>query len=154
MANEAETFDDRTPLTEGQIRAATIGTFKPLSGPTRVVNNDPRWPGFFTREAHRVRAALGPDALQIEHVGSTSVPGLAAKPIIDMLLVVAGSTARRPGDGRPTCGNATCLTPASFASRSFAADARPRSAASRSGARPSCTRSTAADRSLPPRARP
>jgi GrpB-like predicted nucleotidyltransferase (UPF0157 family) len=42
----------------------------------------------FEREANRIRAALGNKALQIEHVGSTSVPGLCAKPVIDMLLVV------------------------------------------------------------------
>src|SRR5262249_45278016 len=91
MANEAEPFDSRTPLTEGQIRAATIGELKPLSGPIRVVDYDTRWPELFAREADRVRAALGQDALRIEHVGSTSVPGLVAKPIIDAPLVVAGS---------------------------------------------------------------
>jgi GrpB-like predicted nucleotidyltransferase (UPF0157 family) len=91
MANEAQPFDNRTPLTEGQIRAATIGELKPLSGPIRVVDYDPRWPELFAREADRVRAVLGQDALRIEHVGSTSVPGLVAKPIIDMLLVVADS---------------------------------------------------------------
>ena len=91
MANEAQPFDNRTPLTEGQIRAATIGELKPLSGPIRVVDYDPRWPELFAREADRVRAALGKDALRIEYVGSTSVPGLVAKPIIDMLLVVADS---------------------------------------------------------------
>lgn len=41
------------------------------------------------REEERIRAALGERALQIEHVGSTAVPGLAAKPIIDINLVVA-----------------------------------------------------------------
>ena len=45
----------------------------------------------FDREAVRVRCALGPAVVQLEHVGSTSVPGLVAKPIIDMLLVVANS---------------------------------------------------------------
>ena len=91
MANEAGPFDNRSPLTEGQIRAATIGELTPLSGPIRVVDYDPRWPELFAREADRVRAALGQDALRVEHVGSTSVPGLVAKPIIDMLLVVADS---------------------------------------------------------------
>ena len=91
MAHEAQPFDNRTPLTEGQIRAAAIGELKPSSGPIRVVDDDPRWPELFAREADRVRAVLGQDALRIEHVGSTSVPGLAAKPIIDMLLAVADS---------------------------------------------------------------
>lgn len=45
----------------------------------------------FARDAERIRAVLGDIAVRIEHVGSTSVPGLAAKPIIDVLLVVADS---------------------------------------------------------------
>ena len=45
----------------------------------------------FEREAQLIRSALGPLALRVEHVGSTSVPGLAAKPVIDILLVVANS---------------------------------------------------------------
>ncbi len=48
-------------------------------------------PALFVREEVRVRAALGGAVLRLEHTGSTSVPGLAAKPIIDMLLVVADS---------------------------------------------------------------
>jgi GrpB-like predicted nucleotidyltransferase (UPF0157 family) len=47
----------------------------------------------FAREAERIDAALGSSALLIEHVGSTSVPDLAAKPLIDILLVVADSAA-------------------------------------------------------------
>jgi GrpB-like predicted nucleotidyltransferase (UPF0157 family) len=45
----------------------------------------------FSREAERLRSVLGREALRIEHVGSTSVPGLLAKPIIDILLVVPDS---------------------------------------------------------------
>lgn len=56
-----------------------------------LVDYDPRWPELFEREANRVCSALGNKALRVEHVGSTSVPGLCAKPIIDMLLVVADS---------------------------------------------------------------
>ncbi|WP_433274201.1 GrpB family protein [Actinosynnema sp. CS-041913] len=57
----------------------------------RLVEYDPAWPGLFSREAARVRAALGGAVVALEHVGSTSVPGLAAKPIVDVLLVVADS---------------------------------------------------------------
>ncbi len=57
-----------------------------------IADSDPQWPGIFLREADEIRALLGGRALQIEHVGSTSVPGLAAKPIIDVLLVVADSS--------------------------------------------------------------
>lgn len=52
---------------------------------------DAGWPDLFRREEERIRAALGARVLQLEHVGSTSVPGLAAKPVIDILLVVADS---------------------------------------------------------------
>ncbi len=57
----------------------------------RIVDYDPLWPHSFQREAARIRAALGDRALRIEHTGSTSVPGLAAKPVIDILLVVVDS---------------------------------------------------------------
>lgn len=56
-----------------------------------LVPYDPVWPALFDGEAARIRAALGPAVLQLEHTGSTSVPGLAAKPIIDIALVVADS---------------------------------------------------------------
>ncbi|HEY7347536.1 MAG TPA: GrpB family protein [Ktedonobacterales bacterium] len=77
------------PLTEEQIRAAHIGELTPLVGLIQIVDYDPQWPRLFEREAERVRAALGARVLMLEHVGSTSVPGLAAKPRIDMLLVLA-----------------------------------------------------------------
>jgi|SRR5579872_4125446 len=64
---------------------------QPLTAKIVLVEYDPAWPEIFQREAERIRAALGHRALQIEHVGSTSVPGLAAKPIIDIVLVVANS---------------------------------------------------------------
>jgi GrpB-like predicted nucleotidyltransferase (UPF0157 family) len=54
---------------------------------------DPEWPRLFEREAVRVRAALGDRALLVEHAGSTSVPGLSAKPIIDIVLAVADTAA-------------------------------------------------------------
>ncbi len=79
------------PLTEEQIRAAQVGELVPLSGPILIVDYDPEWPRLFEREARRVQAALGKRALSIEHIGSTSVPGLAAKPRIDMLLIVENS---------------------------------------------------------------
>jgi len=62
-----------------------------LSRRILIVDYDPQWPGLFGREADRIRAVLGRRALRIEHTGSTSVPGLVAKPILDVLLVVADS---------------------------------------------------------------
>jgi GrpB-like predicted nucleotidyltransferase (UPF0157 family) len=53
-----------------------------------VVDYDDAWPARFTAEADQIRAALGPQLNKIEHVGSTSVPGLAARPIIDIALWV------------------------------------------------------------------
>ena len=60
----------------------------PLDGPVSLSEPDPRWPGQFSRVARRILGALGPRAIRLEHVGSTSVAGLAAKPILDVLLVV------------------------------------------------------------------
>lgn len=54
-----------------------------------VCEYDPGWPADFDRVATGVRTAIGDRALEIHHVGSTSVPGLPAKPIIDVDLVVA-----------------------------------------------------------------
>jgi GrpB-like predicted nucleotidyltransferase (UPF0157 family) len=54
-----------------------------------VAPYDPRWPIEFERERDRIAAALGPAALRIEHNGSTAVPGLAAKPVIDIQVSVA-----------------------------------------------------------------
>jgi GrpB-like predicted nucleotidyltransferase (UPF0157 family) len=75
---------------EEQIKAATIGELKEWI-PVVLAEYDSAWPQLFEREADRIRAALGEAALQIEHVGSTAVPGLAAKPIIDINLVVVDS---------------------------------------------------------------
>src|SRR5829696_72460 len=49
---------------------------------------DPSWPQLYAREAARIRSALGERMVRLEHAGSTSVPGLAAKPIIDIVLEV------------------------------------------------------------------
>jgi GrpB-like predicted nucleotidyltransferase (UPF0157 family) len=62
-----------------------------VAGKVAVVDYDPVWPAQFAAEAAKVRAALGAAALGVEHVGSTSVPGLAAKPVIDINLTVADS---------------------------------------------------------------
>jgi GrpB-like predicted nucleotidyltransferase (UPF0157 family) len=63
----------------------------PLPDTISIAEYDPRWPELFRREADRIRTALGDRALRIEHTGSTSVSGLVAKPIVDILLVVADS---------------------------------------------------------------
>lgn len=68
-----------------------VGELKPHNAPITLLEYDPLWPKLFEREASRIRSVLSNKALQIEHVGSTSVPGLCAKPIIDILLVVPDS---------------------------------------------------------------
>jgi GrpB-like predicted nucleotidyltransferase (UPF0157 family) len=50
-----------------------------------IVDYDPRWPQMFREEKQRIEAAIGRWLAGVEHVGSTSVPGLAAKPIIDIM---------------------------------------------------------------------
>jgi GrpB-like predicted nucleotidyltransferase (UPF0157 family) len=57
--------------------------------PLMVAGYDPAWPRAYERWRGRIEAALGPVALGVEHVGSTSVPGLAAKPIVDIQVSVA-----------------------------------------------------------------
>src|SRR3989440_4178692 len=85
----------QAPSTEEQIQAAHVGEVVPQVGPIQIDEYDPEWPRLFEREAKRIRATLGYQVLLLEHVGSTSVPGLAAKPRIDLLLVVA-NTADEP----------------------------------------------------------
>src|SRR5262245_3337972 len=75
--------DRHMPQTDDQIRAAHVGEVQPLNGRILLVDYDPRWAELFEREAARIRAVLS-EALRIEHVGSTSVPGLPAKPILDI----------------------------------------------------------------------
>jgi GrpB-like predicted nucleotidyltransferase (UPF0157 family) len=76
---------------ELRIRAATIGEPQRIDGAVELCAYDPSWPLLAALEAQRVSGVLGDRVLLVEHVGSTSVPGLPAKPIIDMLLVVADS---------------------------------------------------------------
>lgn len=53
-----------------------------------LTDYDSQWPETYAGHEQRIRAALGPAAVQVEHIGSTSVPGLSAKPIIDVLITV------------------------------------------------------------------
>jgi GrpB-like predicted nucleotidyltransferase (UPF0157 family) len=64
-------------------------------GPIVIRDYDPAWPIMFAEERARIEQALGPLATSIDHVGSTAVPGLAAKPIIDILVGVVDMEAAR-----------------------------------------------------------
>jgi GrpB-like predicted nucleotidyltransferase (UPF0157 family) len=76
--------------TDEEIAAYTVGGQPRVLGTTvTLAEYDPRWPEYYRSQADAVENALGPAVLALEHIGSTSVPGLAAKPVIDMMLVVA-----------------------------------------------------------------
>src|SRR5881392_1610350 len=77
---------------EEYIQEVTVGPRQRHDAPVVLVEYDPAWPELYAREEEKIRTALGENALLVEHTGSTSVPGLAAKPILDIVLVVADST--------------------------------------------------------------
>lgn len=70
---------DENPWVHGQPPPETI----------EVVAYDPRWPELFQELARAIEKELGPAALALDHIGSTAVPGLAAKPVIDIDLTVS-----------------------------------------------------------------
>ena len=65
--------------------------------PVIIVEYSSQWPLLFEAEAEILRSAFGPEAIAVEHVGSTAVPGLCAKPVIDILL---GANALAPIEQR------------------------------------------------------
>jgi GrpB-like predicted nucleotidyltransferase (UPF0157 family) len=71
--------------------SVTVGARRRVDGPIHLADYDPSWPVLYEREAARIRSVLDDRAMLLEHVGSTSVPGLPAKPIIDILLAVPDS---------------------------------------------------------------
>jgi GrpB-like predicted nucleotidyltransferase (UPF0157 family) len=78
------------------LQKSRVGEVRPHDAPIALADYDPAWPQLFEREAARIRGALGDRAVLVEHAGSTSVPGLAAKPLIDIVLAVPDS-ADEPG---------------------------------------------------------
>jgi GrpB-like predicted nucleotidyltransferase (UPF0157 family) len=83
--NDVAAYDDA-------LAKVTIGVPRQLAGPIEIVDYDPIWPELYAREAERIRGVLGDRVVRLEHAGSTSVPGLAAKPVIDIVLEVPDST--------------------------------------------------------------
>lgn len=77
------------PPTDEEIARARVAPVAPER--VEVVAPDPGWPAAFARVRDRLVGALGDRALIVEHVGSTSVPGLWAKPVIDVDVTVADS---------------------------------------------------------------
>ena len=76
---------------DAEIAAARIGPPDVLNSTITLAPYDPAWPALYEREAARVTTILGDRSIILEHAGSTSVPGLSAKPIIDMVLALADS---------------------------------------------------------------
>ncbi|WP_181721343.1 GrpB family protein [Nocardia gipuzkoensis] len=79
-------------LDDDEIAAVTVGDLQPYAVEVVLEEYNPAWPDWYAEEEAVIRAALGAVALWIEHTGSTSVPGLAAKPLIDILLLVPDTT--------------------------------------------------------------
>jgi GrpB-like predicted nucleotidyltransferase (UPF0157 family) len=79
-------------MSDDYLRDVTVGGMPPEYQEIVVADYDPIWPHWFESAAYRIREALGDTALEIHHVGSTSVRGLPAKPLIDIDLVVPDST--------------------------------------------------------------
>ena len=76
---------------EEDLAKVTIGGPRPLGGPVVISEYDPEWPDWYAAEEGRIRAVLGERVSQIAHVGSTAVPGLPAKPLVDIVLEVEDS---------------------------------------------------------------
>ena len=85
-------IEGREERTQEQIQAFTVGVIEPLSAPIPFVEYDAEWPALFVREEARIRSILGDRVVRLEHTGSTAVPGLAAKPIIDITMTVPDVT--------------------------------------------------------------
>ena len=86
VVNRTPTWvDDEAELVVRESAGEVLGAVaEALREPLEVVAYDPAWPRLYDEEAARVGSALGEDVVAIEHMGSTAVPGLAAKPVIDV----------------------------------------------------------------------
>jgi GrpB-like predicted nucleotidyltransferase (UPF0157 family) len=85
-------FGAEKATTDEYLRTVTIGERKPHNNTIHLASYDPNWPLLFERLANRVRNSLSGKVILLEHVGSTSIPNLSAKPVIDMILAVVDST--------------------------------------------------------------
>jgi len=81
----------KAATTDEEIEAYTVGPPRRLDGRVTLVEYNPRWPSCYRIQVLAIEAALGDHVRWVQHIGSTSVPGLAAKPIIDIALVVPDS---------------------------------------------------------------
>ncbi len=79
------------PKSDEEILAYTVNG-PPSQYKIQICDYDPNWPRFYERECRRIESVLSHLSIKLEHVGSTSVPNLAAKPIIDILLILPDSS--------------------------------------------------------------
>jgi GrpB-like predicted nucleotidyltransferase (UPF0157 family) len=79
-------MNDRHPYVRGPESSLPLG-LEPQAA--RLVEYDPRWPELFDAEAGRLREVLGARIGAVEHIGSTSIPGMPAKPVLDLMASVA-----------------------------------------------------------------
>ena len=77
--------DAKAPFIQVALGRAKMGPPTPIV----IAGYDPSWPAMFEDESTIIRSVIGDNAVDIQHIGSTSVPGLAAKPIIDIIISVA-----------------------------------------------------------------
>jgi GrpB-like predicted nucleotidyltransferase (UPF0157 family) len=87
MGDDTRAADER----QAELDRAWIDGAPRHDAQIHLAPSDPAWPALYEREAARIRSVLGDRVVQLEHVGSTSVPGLSAKPVIDIILVVPDS---------------------------------------------------------------
>ena len=85
-------WGNRLELVEVQ-RVDLVAARKRHDAPVRLVDYDPAWADRYAAAAERIRGALGDRVVVLEHVGSTSVPGMPAKPYVDVVLAVPDSAA-------------------------------------------------------------
>ncbi len=92
IVKKKDDFSPEAPQTDEQIEAAMVGDKRIINSTIELVPYDPAWPLQFERLKKQICDVLKSKVLMLEHVGSTSVPGLSAKPVIDMVLVVPDSS--------------------------------------------------------------
>jgi GrpB-like predicted nucleotidyltransferase (UPF0157 family) len=82
----------QTVVDDQQIEAVSVGKPPPQYEGVVIAEYDPEWSAWFEQAAERIRGVLGDKVLRLDHIGSTSVPGLPAKPLIDINLIVDDTT--------------------------------------------------------------
>lgn len=88
----ASSDKDFKPMTAEEIQNANVGQVKKLNSQIHIAEYDEKWPVKFAELEELISNALSKLEITVEHVGSTSVPGLAAKPIIDIVMEVPDSS--------------------------------------------------------------